>query len=55
MKFDGLWLLQMMLYAAFGATCSVIGVNVIDRPMAFFALFGLFMANDILSSVRARS
>ena len=55
MKFDGLWWLHMGLYAAFGATCSVVGINVIDRPMAFFALFGLFMASDILSGVRARS
>ena len=55
MRFDGLWFLHMGIYAAFGATCSFVGVNVIDRPGAFFALFGLFMASTILAEVRARS
>jgi len=47
-----LTVLHVLLYGAFGATCGVVGISVTERPGAFFALFGIFMATDIISSIR---
>lgn len=55
MGLDMLWWLQLGLYFAFGATLGFNGILILERPVAFFALFGLFLVNDIVSHIRGLS